>query len=72
MTEQEVDDTGHEELSSEHECVFISVPKLVVAFSSLAKDFGRMFDHSFPAFLEVEISSRTLISLLCQDQSTVA
>ena len=41
-----------------------------------------MFDHSFPAcavfsfflflFFEVEISSRTLIHSLCQDQSTLA
>ena len=40
----------------------------LVDFSSLAKIFGRMFDRSFSActfffFFEVEISSRTLISL---------
>ena len=48
-------------------------------------DFGRMFDNSFSAcaffvfcfclfvcFFEVKISSRTLIPLFCQDQSTVA
>ena len=42
------------------------------------EDFGRMFDHSFPAcaflflFFKVENRLRTLISLLGQDQSTVA
>ena len=36
-------------------------------FFLACEDFGRMFDHSFPAcalfFFEVEISSRTLIPL---------
>ena len=40
------------------------------------EQLGRIFDHSFPAcafffFFEVKISSRTLIPVLCQDQSTV-
>ena len=45
-------------------------------FFLACEDLGRMFDHSFPArafFVpEVEISSRTLISLLRQEQYTVA
>ena len=44
-------------------------------FFLACENFGRMFDNSFPAcafffFLSV-ISSRILIPLLCQDQSTV-
>ena len=45
-------------------------------FFLACEDLGRMFDHSAPAcaffFFLVDISSRTLIPLLCQDQSTVA
>ena len=49
----------------------------VVAFSFARKDFGRVYDNSFPAsvcfcFYQVEISSCTLIPLFRQDQSTVA
>ena len=49
----------------------------VVAFSFACKDFGRVYDNSFPAsicfcFYQVEISSCTLIPLFRQDQSTVA
>ena len=47
-------------------------------FFFACEDFGRMFNHSFTAcaffvfFFEVVISSRALILLLCQAQSTVA
>ena len=49
--------------------VVVAVAVVVAAFSSLARMFGRMFGHSFPAcaffflFFLVEISSRTLIPL---------
>ena len=44
-------------------------------FFLACEEFWRTFDHSFPAcaffFFKVKISSRTLIPLLGQDQSTV-
>ena len=57
--------------------VVVAVVVAVVAFSSLARILGRMFNYSFSActfffFLEVEISSRTLIPFIMPDQSTVA
>ena len=48
---------------------------VVVAFFLACEDFGRMFDHSFPAcafFFKVEISSRTLIPLFRQGSVPVA
>ena len=49
---------------------------VVAAFSSLARIWGECSAiHSPPSlffFFKVELSSRTLIPLLCQDQSTVA
>ena len=47
-------------------------------FPLVCDDLGRKIDHSFPAcafllfFFKVENTSRTLIPLLGQDQSTVA
>ena len=40
-------------------------------FFLVCKDFGRMFDNCL-YFFKVEISSRALIPLFGQDQSTVA
>ena len=53
-------------------CVF-----LLLFFSFTFEDFGRIYDHSFPAcafffFSKWKLAPRTLIHSLGQDQSTVA